>query len=91
MRLDRQTLAWFSLGGKIELTNILLKGLAEQKANELKNPEDEQNLEFLECCDVWSDTLKEGGLVKVCEDMNAQADDMFGTEGWQKGLGLPDW
>lgn len=89
MKLNRETLQYFSLGGKMAVTEILLKGLAEQKANEMKGPEDDWNLEFIECCDVWSDALKKGQLAFVCEDMNSQAGDMFGTEGWEKGLGLP--
>lgn len=88
MRLDRQTISWFSESGCNTLRNIMIAGLEGQ----LKHNWDGEDLEFEECCNVWLRTLRKNtvtSLVMVCEDMNNQADDIFGTEGWEKGLGIP--
>lgn len=86
MRLDRNTLAFFSPEGKKALISTLIKGLNNQMDS--GDPEDR---EFLDCCAYWRDTLllKPDYLWLVVTELNESAGDMFGTEGWEKGLGLP--
>lgn len=88
MRLDRYTIIWLTKEGWTTLIGLMLNGLAWQLANNW----DGEDLEFEACCKDWTEILKKNtreSLIAVCEDMNKQAGDMFGTEGWEKGLGIP--
>jgi hypothetical protein len=87
MILDRETVGWLSPEGKEVIRQKIILGLRKQ----LRDYWDDSDEEFKECCETWQQTLllKPDSLARVCEDMNNQAGDMFGTEGWEKGLGLP--
>ena len=87
MKITSDTLRlYFSYEVRMAIRAILLTGLEFQ----LKTNWDGEDLEFKECCDVWSESLLDiRKLGMVVDDMNNQAGDMFGTEGWEHGLGIP--
>ena len=89
MILNSETVKYFSLQGLWEIRKILLKGFKFQ----METNWDGEDLEFEYCCKGWSNALENAVTAKdfgrIFDDMNNQAGDIYGTEGWEKGLGLP--
>lgn len=89
MILDSNTVKWLSPEGLEIIKNTLVTGLERQ----LKDNWDGEDLEFEDCCKGWSEALQKAktpyDFGRIFDDLNKQAGDIYGTEGWEKGLGLP--
>ncbi len=88
MKLTSHTVTYLSEQGWQAICNILIIGLTKQLQNDSGD-----DLEFTECAEVWRDALilckTKENLGEIFDSLNDDADDMFGTEGWEHGLGIP--